>query len=355
MTEAGPGPVDAARTAVVAGLVVTVALVTALAVLLGAGSIEAEDLLVAGQQGPSVAVITEDFGPPANERTGYDGQQTYVVARALPDLDAIVGDVDDPAYRATRILQPLVASPAPDGPWLVLALAAWSAVGIGLAVAAVTDLAVRHGRPAAVGYLALLPLLLPLAISTTEALGYGLALAAVALLDRRRLVAATVVGVLAVLTRETAVVVLGLAVLGSLPRQRWRALPVAVVPVVVLAVWMQVVRELVPGAEPERFAPFALFDLDAANLAGVLAIVALGLVGAWCWRDVAVLWPVSLGFAVSAFTYRTDVLDLLALPRVVAPSLVLGLTGLAGRLFRSPRSPDRPVRHGVPVPAGGTP
>lgn len=298
------------------------------------GGVEPVDLLVAGRQGPSIEVITEDFGRPTNPRPGYDGQQVYAIARALPDLESARTSLDDPAYRALRIVQPALASPAPDGSPLVLALLAFGIVGVGLAAGALADLAGRHGRDPRIGWLAVPALLLPLLLTTNEALAFGLAFVAVALLDRGKVWWAAAVGVLAVLTKESAIVVLLAAALGAAPAQRWRVLPAAVVPAAALGVWFLVVRSVLPTGDPERFELLALLQLSPGAAVIVVVVMVSGLAGAWLWRDVPVLWPVSLAFGLWPLVFRPDVLDWLALPRVVAPALVLGLTGVAGRLLQ---------------------
>jgi hypothetical protein len=304
------------------------------AIIFALGTFEPKDLLVAGQQGPSIRIITEDFGLPTNPRPGYDGQQVYAVARAFPDLAAAEPDLDAPAYRASRILQSALASPAPDGVPLVLALLFLGIVGVALAAGAVADLAERHGRDPRVGFLTLPCLAMPLLLTTNESLAFGLAFVAVALLDRERVWAATAAGVLAGLTKESALVVLGAAALGAWRAQRWRVLPVVVVPGLAYVVWVAIARSILPGQQPERFELFAVRHMSFTAIVFVLVVMGLGLAGAWTWRDVPVLWPVSLVFGLWPLFFRTDILDWLALIRVVAPAVVLGVTGLAAEWLR---------------------
>jgi len=312
------------------------------AIVFALGTFQPEDLLVAGRAGPSVRVITEDFGVPDNPRPGYDGQQVYALARAFPDLRAAEPDLDAPSYRASRILQSALASPAPDGVPLVLALLFLGIVGVAIGAGAIADLADRHGRDPRIGFLVVPCLAMPLLLTTNEALAFGLAFAAIALLDRRRLWPAVVVGVLAALTKESALVALAAAVFGAWRVQRWRALPVVVVPTVAYVVWFAIARQLLGGRQPARFALFALRDMSFTAIVFVLAVMGLGVAGAWAWRDVRVLWPVSLVFGLWPLTFRTDSLDWLALNRVVAPAVVLGVTGLAGEWLRRRAPVARP-------------
>jgi hypothetical protein len=313
------------------------------ALMLLAGGLAPIDLLVAGRAGPSASVITEDFGPPTNPRPGYDGQQVYAIARALPDLEQAEGDLDAPAYRSLRILHPLLAAPFPSGPAMVVALLGWSIVGVGLAAGAIADLAARHGRDPRIGFAAVPALFLPLMLSTDESLAFGLAFVAVALLDRGRMWGAATVGVLAVLAKEAALLALVMSAAGAAPTHRWRVLPVVAVPTAALGLWYVVVHRLLPGGQPGRFEVLGLLQLSPGAAVVALLVIASGVAGAWFWRDVGVLWPVSLAFGLWPLVFRPDVLDSLALPRVVAPALVLGLSGLAGELLR-PRHPTSAAR-----------
>ena len=45
---------------------------------------------------------------------GHDGQQFYVIAKSIPDLQQADGHVDRLRYRARRILFPLVVAAVPD-------------------------------------------------------------------------------------------------------------------------------------------------------------------------------------------------------------------------------------------------
>jgi hypothetical protein len=304
------------------------------AIIFALGTFEPEDLLVAGQTGPSVAVITEDFGPPTNPRPGYDGQQVYALARALPDLEAAEPNLDAPAYRASRILQSALAAPAPNGVPLVLALLFLGIVGAALAAGAIADLAERHGRDPRIGFLALPCLAMPLLITTNESLAFGLAFLAIALLDRERLWPAVIVGVLAGLTKESALVALAAAALGAWRTQRWRVVPFVVVPAAAYVGWFAIARQILPGRQPDRVDLLAMRHMSFTAILFVLVVMGLGLAGAWAWRDVPVLWPVSLAFGVWPLFFTTDSLDWLALVRIVAPALVLGVTGLAGEWLR---------------------
>ena len=77
-------------------------------------------LLNVGEQAASRPFVEHDFADVALVKVyGHDGQQFYVVARSITDLQQIDGNVDRPRYRARRILLPAarVAVPGrrPDG------------------------------------------------------------------------------------------------------------------------------------------------------------------------------------------------------------------------------------------------
>jgi hypothetical protein len=80
---------------------VAVATLLAIGALIGSGVLEAHQLVTPGGQGPSAEVMRADFGPDAvdPEATGYDGQQTYAIARHFPDLDAAAAHTDSAWYR----------------------------------------------------------------------------------------------------------------------------------------------------------------------------------------------------------------------------------------------------------------
>lgn len=143
---------------------------------------------------------------------GYDGQFFYRMARKpLSTADRVDGiEFDRPAFRHQRIGYPLMAWALSGGgqaaavPW---ALPAVNILAAGLASAAVADLAHRRGRSPWIGVIgALLPgVLIASLFNLADATETAVVLAALALLARRHYRLATVVLVIAVLVKETAI------------------------------------------------------------------------------------------------------------------------------------------------------
>jgi hypothetical protein len=311
------------------------ALGAACAALLATGTRSAVSFLDPGALGPSNGIIGRDFGPgavPAG-RTGYDGQQFYAIARFFPHLSRAARYLDLPRYRLLRIGAPALASIGGRGAGIVIALLVLNVVGIGLAVGSVADLALRHRRPPWIGYLAGVPLILGLTISTPEPLGAGLALAGVAAADRGRHGRAVLLLVASALVRESgAVVALAVAVglLLARPRPRWITLAGYLVPAAILAAWSEVLAATVGGPQSvfSRIVALGLVHASPPSIALGIAALGLALVGAWHWRDVPAAWPVPAAFFCWMLTYSKDTSDWLALPRAAAPALVLGLCAL---------------------------
>jgi hypothetical protein len=219
-------------------------------------------LLVAGRQGPSWDVIRRDF--PDAERNaaagpGHDGQLFYAIARQPMRLAAVARSLDHPRYRLQRPLLPWLAwalHPGGGGPGLAWALFAVGVLGLFAGGVASGLLAVSlGGRPEVA---ALFPLLggsfASLRITAADALATGLALGAVALLVERRWRSAVALGVLAVLARETALLVL----VGVLVSKRTRdAAAVAAGAAAVAAGWWLWLRHALGGdaAPAELLAP----------------------------------------------------------------------------------------------------
>jgi hypothetical protein len=315
---------------------VTAALVVLLTVtaLMATGMFDAFDFLRAGRTGPSADLIRRDFGDRFEiAGSGYDGQQTYAVARTFPHVPRAEPYLDTPRYRLLRIVEPMVARPAGRGDTLVLALVGWGALGLGLLCGAVADLARRHGRNPAVGYLAAIPAIAPVLTLTVEPLAYGLAFAALCLFDRRRMAPAAVCTVAAVLTRETALVVAVGAAVGLVHQRRTkgavRDAAILVVPALAaLTTWFLVLGELVDPRWPDMTRVLGLLDVPPSRVALGVTVIAVSLLGAYWWRTTP-YWPVALAFALWVLVDNPDIVEWLALPRVSIPGIALGLAGPA--------------------------
>lgn len=303
-------------------------------------------LLLPGGEGPSAAVLRHDFpGEIPATGTGYDGQQVYALARAFPHLDQASANLDAPRYRALRILHPALASIAPAGAPLVLALLVVGIAGATLAVWAVADVACRCALPPALGVVAALALTPSLLITTSEPLAYGLGLAGLALAARDRWRLAAVVLAAAALGRESALVFCVAAGGGLLARRRARsAAVVALVPMATLVTWYVALGRILgarAGSLPSRTDPLAVLRSGRSAFVVGAVVFALCAFGAWWWRhrDVSVTLTAGL-FAAAVPLLNRDVLHWLALPRLAAPGLAFGVAA-AWATLGAKRQPAR--------------
>jgi hypothetical protein len=217
-------------------------------------------LVQPGAQGPAHRLFDEDFPDlEVPDGVGLDGQLYYAVARDPFHLDTTADHLDRPRYREQRPLLSWMAwvlHPTGGGTGLVLALVAAGIVGLLLLGLGGGALSTALGGPA---WIAALAPLLPgaywsLRVSVSDALALALALLAVALSARNRHLPAVAVGVLAVLAKEPAILVLvGWA---AWRRDRTSALLVAV-PAAVVVGWMGWLRVQLP-ADPDGTADLGL-------------------------------------------------------------------------------------------------
>ncbi len=211
----------------------------------------------AGSEGPAAAVIARDF-PNLNQpaEIGVDGQQFYAIARDPFHPKAVAPSLDRARYRYQRPLYPSLAwllHPSGGGPGLVWALVAVNLCGLLVGALALGSLSGLMGGPP---WLAVLYPLLPgalwaLTTSVADGLAVSLSLVVVVATLRGHSTLAWAAAVAAVLTRETTILV-PLALI--LARRRREDLPLLVLPAVVLAAWLVVVRLVVPdsGVPPEQ-------------------------------------------------------------------------------------------------------
>lgn len=198
-------------------------------------------LIQPGTQGPSTEVIAADFPEIEQpESTGLDGQQYYAIARDPLHLDETAAHLDNPRYRLQRPLLPWLAwaaQPTGGGIGLVWALFLVGLVGIVIGSVASGVLAtIWRGPPWVAAVFPLLPgAWWSLRVTVSDALALGLALAAIALAARNRHAAAVAVGVLAVLAKEPAILLL----LGwALHRRTRRDVALVAVPAAAIVAWM---------------------------------------------------------------------------------------------------------------------
>lgn len=244
-----PGPyADGVKERVVkTALAVAIGALWPICMALGFGGPTA--LLLASSGGPSYAAVKADL-PNAHlvPPPGHDGQQFYAIARNPFAMKANVAYLDGPSRRYRRILFPLLAgmiSPA-NGVPLIVAMAVVSLIGVALGAWAL-DL-----MPGAPWWLAFaMPLnpavVVALMTSLSDVLATGLILAMFAAAFYRKIALIVVLGVLACLTRETALLAVGTIALWPDIRLRERA-AIALIPTGVLGAWSLYVSSAVGAA-----------------------------------------------------------------------------------------------------------
>lgn len=194
------------------------------------------NLVHPGREGPSADALRTDFPDhPLPPGLGHDGQQFYAVARGPFDLDTAARYLDRPRYRLQRMAFPVLAwaaHPGGGGEGLVRALFAVGVVSIFAGTAAAGFLSLRlGGSPLPALAFVLAPaawLTLRLTLADNLALGAVLGAVALSLAGRHRWAVAA--AVLAVLTKESMVLVLlGLALsVRDRPRLVLLGIPTAV-------------------------------------------------------------------------------------------------------------------------------
>ena len=167
------------------------------------------NVLLAGEEGPSVDAVTADI-PDADlaPERGHDGQQFYAIARAPMHLDEASEHLDRPRYRLQRPLFSVLAwalHPSGGGTGLVVALLVVGVAGVLLSGVAAGALSHTLGGGT---WPALLVPVLPgafgaLRITAADTLALGLLLAAVWAAEIRRSRLGVAAAVAAVLAKES--------------------------------------------------------------------------------------------------------------------------------------------------------
>ena len=316
-------------------------------------------LIQPGAAGPSAAVFAEDF-PQLDlpDGLGHDGQQFYVVARAPTDLDALERGLDRPRYRLQRPLFPALVwmlHPSGGGYGLVWAMAAVGTLAVFLAGLAAGALATHLGGGT---WPTLLVPLLPgtyaaLRLSLADTLALGLVLLAVFLAERRRLWGAVIGAVLAVLTKESILVVL---VGYALVRRTRESVAAVVSAAAVTAAWWGLLHLLV-DAHSNQVLEFtwpmggvvrSLDDwLAGADWIAGVTVIGSYLLAAAALRirgiDHRLFGPLAATTAFSMFL-GPDVVGLdFNGPRTLGPMLVLSILTLGTPTPATPKTSDRAV------------
>lgn len=299
--------------------------------------------------------IERDLGPVADYTLeGHDGRSSYVVARDPWGTRGYLEYLDSPAYRTRRWLYSALASGfGLLGPWATLmGLLAWSAVGMGLATSAATDigrqLGARWWAPLAV--LTNIGILLSVTLSTSDTLALGFSLLGIATYLRARRGLAITAFVAAALTKETFVIAaLGLAIYAIWRGDRRTGLVLASVPTLAALILTAAVMQILPGAPLDNgslgVVPFAgysqairewsHFRVGWAVGVPASAVLMTSIVVAFTLRHRLLLCVGMPWVAMAAFSsvqvWRVDALRIFAVSYAV---LLLGLAVLIARQDR---------------------
>ena len=180
----------------------------ALMLQLGTPGAYLSDILRVGEASPTRALIASELGTlHYAQGQGHDGQYSYLVARDPLAQHGLASLADDGGYRFRRALYSWLAggfgSLTPKG--TLWGLAMWSILGLGIATAAIDEIARVLGARqwAVVGVVANLGLWLSVQLATADALAIGLALAGVALVLHDKTWLAAFAFAAAVLTKDT--------------------------------------------------------------------------------------------------------------------------------------------------------
>lgn len=328
------------------------------------------NLIQAGGAGPSAALIRADFpGTALPPGLGLDGQQYYAIAHDPLHLDVAAQSLDRPAYRLQRPLLPWLARalhPAGGGDGLIFAFVV---VGIAaLAAGGVAAGALGHRLGGGIWPAAVFPLLPgayeSLRVTVSDALALALALAALAFAANRRTRPAVAMAVLAVLAKETAIVVL----LGwLLARRDRRSLTMVAAAGGVALAWAGWLRLVLPsggaGDVNELGFPFAglvgaVRDhwLAGTNQLGLVATVGALLVAAFALQRRGLRHPLGPAIVLQLAFVALMNHDVLGLDfggtRSTMPLLALALLALATPVLQRDRVEAAAPEHGAAGIAG---
>lgn len=256
-------------------------------------------LLQVGEQSAVRAMIESELPEvELSPRSGHDGQISFamgldLLGREVPTL------LDDGGYRYRRILYPAIASlfGLLDGPALLVGMITVSALGMGLATAAVAILSdgIGAARWTVLGVLANPGVWLAVRLLTPDALGLGLAVMGFALFQIGRHPVAIVLLAAAALAKDQFLLVaISLAAYLVVTRRPVLALRYALIPTAALASWSLFVTARISNG-------FTARSNLAAPLSGIL--------------DASKTWSTSTAADIS--------LSVLALLVIVATSVAL--------------------------------
>ena len=306
-----------------------------------------------GAQGPSAAVVAQDFpSVKLPDGLGHDGQQFYAIAREPMHLDKVSRSLDRPRYRLQRPLYPVLAwvvHPTGGGVGLVLALLL---VNVAAMLGGAVATGVISDRLAGLPRLAALFPLMPgswfaMRLSTADLLALALTMASLAFAVTHHERRVGLAGLLAVFAKESSLVTLvGMSARATGLRRLLTAGIVAAV-----GAWWLALHALVAAdrAQVVEFAPpfqalvnvFRRRWIHGEELpASITVLAGLGL-GVLLLvtrrpRQSVLWWPVALNLGF-LLILGPDVIGLEANgSRAAAPLLLLAVLGLLDRGNVSP-------------------
>jgi hypothetical protein len=325
-------------------------------------------LITPGSETVSAPVLRQDFpGYDMQPGVGHDGQASYVIARDPLHFADAVHWADRPRYRAQRILLPAAAWVIhPQGGGRGLVVAQWAVAVLGIALTGIGAALLARALGASADNVERLALFVPLlpaswavaGLATPDQLALGLALVALAADAtgyRRRAIA---LAILAVLAKETMIVVLfGWAVYKGV-RAFWQLF---VLPAAVAFTWWATLRVWFPDTgegtfENSLFHGFvhSVSDTLRGNVpvGGTVLFVtmAVAIVALWKHGLRSPLGPViAINLAMLFFLSEIVLVARWNGPRATGPLLALSLVALAlpKRTVEEPEPATQP--RAVPV------
>lgn len=277
-------------------------------------------LLSVGQDSGLLPVLSSEIGDLAVTPFNNDGQITYAVALD-PSGSSLTEFVPQASLRWRRILFPGVAGlfGRLDGTGLLWSLIAWQAVSLGVASAALRDVVRQLGASpwVMVGLLANPGVWTALRVMTPDPMGLAFSLLGLALVLRRRSLAAAAAFALGALAKEPffAFAAASAAWL-FFERRRRESAVVGVIPAVALIAVASIMQRFVPGSAVEAgnvrwpfvgmwrtldfWTTVSARDLTMTVIA--LALVVGGAVGIVAARHALVRWQLAAWVGLAAIT-----------------------------------------------------
>lgn len=339
--------------------------VTALSLDASSSDLGVVEFIDPGADSAEAALLSADFPyEEFRDGIGHDGQATYAIARSPMHLDEVAQYLDRPRYRAGRPLLSWLGwllHPQGGGTGLVVALVSVNAAALLLGGIAAGGLAFSAGaRPRVASYVALLFPLAPgslaaFALTTSDLLAIALALCAILLSWQERPRSAIAAGVLAVLAKESILLVL----IGySLSRRRRPDWLLAGAATVAAGTWYLALRVLIPESSEAvvELRPFVDIPkilggwLDGYDTLAALTVLVTSALGVAVLVNRGVRSPFAGVVILQLAMLPMLSADVLALnwnaTRTMLPLLMISAIALSSRPGSNPA--------GRPSPAGAT-